>query len=267
MLQLLPFIVHCSENNFHDFSAPKKEVAALASRKLQESLISLEKRTRSLEQIHYEIVNADLMVGITRSLYDVQMDFVERLESFHQQIYASLSCFAYYLQFYLSPLGPNASQLNSVSRFLKYLYGICKDPVKNDLLPLLEKSRVFRSEHVDHPFQNGGIFDFGTAAFAGRAVAFFFTTKLNAEIPEKFIPTESTGMHAPKDQTPTNTEIFKDNEGIVTYDEETLRKMYPWIDACYIPPHHRDVFLAIKAVIGQVLENNLKIPQSQTDEK
>lgn len=256
MMDLLPLIASCADTCCKSLPQITQTKAELSSRKLQESLLSLERRMRSLELVHYELVNADLMIGATRSLYDVQLDFVDRLESFHQQVYVTLSCLGYYLQFILNPHGPRGKELNSNKRLIKYLENFVSDEVKSNFLPVLELSRSFRSQHVDHPHHNGGMYDFGTSSHGSRAVAFFFTTK-----PDAVVPTDQNGAlqkQGAKVPSKSKDSQVKGVQGFVSYDISMILNAYPWIDDCYVPPHHQDVYASVNTVISNILMNRLE---------
>jgi len=91
------------------------------------------------------------VLPMSRSMANIQHDFVSHTESLHQCIYASLSQFALILRHTAPHVNGRQIQTSSITNFLKELVTLLKIPDITDEISVLEKSRYYRAKYVDHP--------------------------------------------------------------------------------------------------------------------
>ena len=135
-----------------NYQEEKKEIADLSLKAFREFFSRLHDRLIRLIEIEIELVNyADRQSNKTtaKPLAQIQMDFVDKTEAFHQQIYSTLSSFVKLLSV-ITPHGfIMQKHIKSNQNFIKYIRELIKF---NDILPV-EKSLIYRGTYIDHTSQ------------------------------------------------------------------------------------------------------------------
>lgn len=133
----------------------KKNTIGLTLRNLQENLINLNVRYIEYFDIEKEIYaldqNKQKLSSKSKSLSTLQLNLVNKLEAFHQQVYSTLSS----LIQVLVHLGEKDIPIDSVSKFLDFVDR--KIPYKSTLkthIYNLKMSIDFRAKYIDHPQQH-----------------------------------------------------------------------------------------------------------------
>lgn len=149
------------------------------------------------------------------NLKELQSNFINKTEAFHQQIYATLSTFVNLLMKISPKHFKNSMPRWSIQKFLSY--SVQFEPKLSNSVKLLLKSGEIRNKCIDHPQQQSGSFEWQTF------------TNIN----------KTYGIYFIRDNTKNQIDIsseFKSPIKILT----TFRAK-----EVYIVPHHNEVFTAI----------------------
>jgi hypothetical protein len=135
-----------------DFPQIKKDKAIMAYQKFNEYLLRLDKRYHQLLKIEDLKTNLhpDSFSSHNIVLKDIQLEFVDKTESFHQQVYATISAFI----LLVSHISFKQWPIRKVSAFLKKVSENTSDPVLQEYIETLKESIEFRSKFIDHPQQH-----------------------------------------------------------------------------------------------------------------
>lgn len=137
------------------YKGDKKAEVGMALHRLKESLVKLDYRYFDLAEVAqlFDRLKDDEM---GEPLHYLQIAFVDRVEAFHQQVYATVSTLILVLNY----LGYKGEKLNhpidSVEQFLEFIKErkLKYRSVLSDQVDVLQKSRDFRSKFIDHPQQH-----------------------------------------------------------------------------------------------------------------
>ncbi len=160
------------------FSPRAKNEAVLALQQCNEFLLSLDRRYRELLKVEKEILNFNPKNRDSRSLNEMQLDYVDKTHAFHQQIYSTISS----LVKLLSHIGNDVFKqrflekkcIGSVEKFLENFRDTEKKVEYLDLsLDLLLHSRKYRTDFVDHTQQNK-IHTWITQSLSGAVAIIYF---------------------------------------------------------------------------------------------
>jgi len=108
-------------------------------------------------------------------LTELQLRFVDKVEAFHQHVYATLAVLALALNHRKEPRAKQPYPIGSISKFLDALKERdfrYKDRLL-DQVTVLEKSADFRSKYVDHPEQHQ-LHDWMTMVYLGNYRVIYF---------------------------------------------------------------------------------------------
>lgn len=86
------------------------------------------------------------------STHDIQLEFVNRVEAYFQQMYAAISAFVLYLTHMAPKEFKREMPFNSIEKFLKFLEK--RDALFEKESKILERARDFRARFIDHTQQH-----------------------------------------------------------------------------------------------------------------
>jgi hypothetical protein len=198
-----------------------------AVQRFNEFFIRLESRFLALLKVEAEIFYAE-PEKIKRPMPEIQLDMVDKVESFYQQLYACLSAFVMLLNY----VAPHSYQRNmsitSIKNFLEFLSS--GHLVLKESLAWLEKARDFRARFVDH-IQQHVLHDWMTYSYPGKfgpeCVIIYFVRKG----PEVYYPGIQLDPYAPDFQPPVNYKSF------------------------YVSPPHKECLLAFQLVTEEIIKS------------
>lgn len=207
-----------------DFSKGDQEKAWLAFQRSNEYLLRLKRRYNELLKIEREIVNSELGKTL-RSLNDMQLDFVDKTEGFHQHVYSCVSAFIMLLNHIAKKDFKTQIPINSVEEFLRFLGRKSYSSVIKDQVHYLEKSVDFRNKFIDHPQQHA-LHDWMTYTYPGGCVVIYFIRRGN----EVYYRGLQINPYSPDFEPPVNYKSF------------------------YISPPHVKVYDAVKRLVVLMAE-------------
>jgi hypothetical protein len=123
-----------------------------ATQRFNEFLWRLDQRYQRLKSVESFIYHANITT-LHVPMRDVQLEFVNCIEAYYQQLYASLSAFAMFLNHVASPSFKRGLPIGSVKGFLGFLRNKTGFDLDNQLTEL-ERARDFRAKFVDHTQQH-----------------------------------------------------------------------------------------------------------------
>lgn len=137
------------------YNDEKRKEVGMTLHRLKEAIIKLDYRYFELISI---VKTFDQLTNEEQGepLHYLQIAFVDKVEAFHQQVYATIST----TMLVINHIGYKGKRINhpidSVKKFLEYIKGeIFKyRSVLGDQIDILEKSRDFRAKFIDHPQQH-----------------------------------------------------------------------------------------------------------------
>ena len=139
----LPTVAYISK-----FQEEKRERAMLSLKAFREFFSRLHDRFVKLMEIESELCGFDKKGA--RPLSQIQMDFVDKTEAFHQQVYSTISSFVKLLSI-VAPQGfIKKSYIESNQIFILDIEKLVK--LSYDITPL-KKSLKYRSSYIDHTSQ------------------------------------------------------------------------------------------------------------------
>lgn len=216
----------------------------LACQRFSESMYRLENRHLELQSMENEIFdlrNEDYK-GNTRSrtLNELQHDFLDKTEAFHQQVYSTISAFAMLLNHFASKDFLRGMPIGAIKQFLDFLKERFPDYKKH--IEQLELARDFRSKMVDH-IQQHQLHDWMTYSYPHH------TSRLGADcVIIYFTPLDGT---EPRPFLETPPEHLKS----LVYDPRSSYFRLPiGHKNYYMSPHAGNVFLAMHEIASAVLE-------------
>ncbi|MFA5087091.1 MAG: hypothetical protein WC470_02200 [Candidatus Paceibacterota bacterium] len=207
----------------------------LAIQRFNEVLLRLQIRKEELTNIENEIFYR--VDNNEPSLEEVQIRFVNKTESFHQQIYATISTFSMLLNHTASHDFKRDMPIKSNTDFLSFLSNKYKN-LENDI-KILELSRDFRAK-FDHIQQNS-LFDWMTESInvlnKRRCTIIFFLRK------------SGNGMYSPGIPLNTYSSDY--------YFLGKPRRIGPPFDceSYYVSPYHEDVYKSAINVFVNIIKN------------
>lgn len=198
-----------------------------AIQRFNEFFIRLEIRFLDLLKIESEIFNAE-PGDMKRPMSEIQLDMVDKVESFYQQLYACMSAFTMLLN-HIAPHDYRRSMsIGSVKKFLEFL--LSKHLDHGESLSWLETARDFRARFVDH-VQQHVLHDWMTYSYPGKfgpeCVIIYFVKKG----PEVYHRGFQTGPYDPSFEPPVNYESF------------------------YVTPPHKECFLSFELITENVIQH------------
>lgn len=216
----------------------------LACQRFSESMYRLENRHLELQSMENEIFELKEKGYIgdssTRTLNELQHDFVDKTEAFHQQVYATISAFALLLNHFAPKEFLRGMPIGAIKQFLDFLKE--RFPVYEKQIEQLELSRDFRAKMVDHIQQhqlhNWMTYSYphDTSRLGADCVIIYFTPLDGAE---------------PKPFPEMPPEHSKD----LVYDPRSPYFRLPiGHKDYYVSPHAGSVFLAMHELAFAILE-------------
>ncbi len=197
-----------NEQNFHflmrmpDASVDQKKLEA--TQRFNEFLWRLDQRYQQLKAVESFIYDAD-SAGRTVPMRDVQLEFVNRIEAYYQQLYASLSAFAMFVNHVAPHSFRRGLPIGGIEEFLRFLRTKTALNIDNELTEL-ERARDFRARFVDHTQQhalhNWMTFSYPTGVGQECVVIYYIS-----QGPEVFFRPH-TNPYAPDFRPPVNYESF-----------------------------------------------------------
>ncbi len=153
------------EYKFADFNDVKKSKINLSFLRFSEYITSVEKRKSEFESSMNKFIETK-SIGDSPNKHNeafeervidfsfLQLDIVNKIESFHQHVYATLSAFVMLL-IQLLPRSLNSQiPINSINKFLKFLKKTNLNELLKDDIDNLLNSITFRAKFIDHPQQH-----------------------------------------------------------------------------------------------------------------
>ncbi len=192
--------------------------AGLALLRLKENLQRLEKRHDeylTIEQIFSNNLD-ELDPGIT--LEKLQLDFVDKVEAFHQQVYSTISVLVMVLNYIGIEDVKDKHPHRSMQKFLAFLKKSPKFKTEfHKWIDILLESVRFRADFIDHP-QGRPAYDWMTSQYDGEVFVIYY------ELAESLIPYNSADTpwanhpRHPDFRPPINsTKFFVSPDRIITY--------------------------------------------------
>lgn len=129
-----------------------KNIYILSTRRFGESLIRLEMRYNELCQIGHEIHFFDPTKENCINLSELQLIYMDKIESFFEHVYAFISTLAMLLNNIIPHKHKRELPVGKNKRFIEYLDEKYVN-IKNEI-SLLEKAREFRAKFITHLSQN-----------------------------------------------------------------------------------------------------------------
>lgn len=205
----------------------KKEKGEMACRAFTEYVERLGNRHNELLQIEAFKTSADPdeMAKHEITLADLQLEFVDKTEAFHQQVYAVVSAFIMLLSHVGDQKFLSQMPIDSLTKFLRHISDKSYESIIKDQAALLLKSADFRSKFIDHPQQHA-LHDWMTYSYGTGACIIYFIRKG----PEIYYR-EPKDPYAPDFVPPVNYKSF------------------------YVSPAHTQVFLAVLHFTEKVLKS------------
>ena len=113
----------------------------MSYQRFNEYLLRLENRYNDLANFEIRSFQSN-----SKNLHDTQLIFLDKTESFHQHVYATISSFISLL----TNLNNQKSSypISSVTKFLRYMFDNSYDSVLKDQISILQKSTDFRSKFM-----------------------------------------------------------------------------------------------------------------------
>jgi hypothetical protein len=211
-----------------------------ASRRFFEFFDRLFIRYSELGEIEWEMYYLERLRD-HRPMRDVQTGFVNRTESFHQQLYATLSAFIKLLSHVAPGDYVERMPFQSTSRFLNFLE--TEQPELRESISILKRSvSEYRSRFVDHTNQNP-THDWGSYSGPdGKARILYYTASLDGNGRLMEVPELSIGSME-----------FHTSRRVTSY---------------FVPPYHREVLEQFMYIMSETLANlnpgNLKKSDIET---
>lgn len=132
-------------------------------------------RYSEIKEIEWELYYIE-EIKEPRNMRDIQSDFVNRTESFHQQLYATIGAFINLLNNSNSSNFIKDMPFSSTSHFLNYIKKEIPN-LKQDIERLLKSTNEYRSTFIDHTNQNPN-HDWSTnSALDGKAHIIYYIGK------------------------------------------------------------------------------------------
>jgi len=216
-----------SERRINDLQDSKEQLPSI--KELRVDYLSIKLFSKGLIiGIYYKLkhrIKYDLFRFKVPLLKDLQSDFVNKTEAFHQQIYSAISSFIK-LSTHIAPnIFKNGMPRNSVERFLGYIE-LMMPHLKSHITPI-QKSRDFRSSYIDHT-QSIKPHDWFTITDGlGRAHVIYFQERGRGD--------------------------FFDMSKILSYPDK-FRSPFPAKTWC-VPPHHQEIMNSFNALFLAILEH------------
>lgn len=209
------------------FADDKKEKAEMACRAFTEYVERLGNRYKEVLQIETLKTSADPeeMAKHEITLTDLQLEFVDKTEAFHQQVYATISAFIMLLSHIADQKFLSQMPIDSLTKFLRHISDRSYESIVKDQAALLIKSADFRSKFIDHPQQHA-LHDWMTYSYGTETCIIYFVRKGN-----KVYYRELKDPYAPDFVPPIDHKSF------------------------YVSPAHTQVFLAVIYFTEKVLSS------------
>lgn len=226
------------------FADDKKEKAYMACRAFTEYVERLENRHNQLLQIEAFTAAPDLdeMAKHDITLADLQLEFVDKTEAFHQQVYATISAFIMLLSHIADQKFLAQMPIDSLVKFLRHISDKSYESTVKDQASLLIKSADFRSKFIDHPQQHA-LHDWMTYSYGPEECCIIYFTRKGPEV--YYI--EPKNPYAPDFVPPVNYKSF------------------------YVSPAHTQVFLAVvhftEKVLYSLVPEDKRKPSKKIDKK
>lgn len=213
-----------------DFNPERKEKAIRAYQRYNENLLRLEKRYNEYIQVEKKKAMVDLeeLERQNRTLEDLQLEFVDKTEAFHQHVYATISTFILLLSHVAGHKYKGQLPISSVTRFLEYICETNQDEYIHAQAEVLKTSIKFRAKFIDHPQQHA-LHDWMTCSYgSGTCIIYFIRTGDGVYMPTQLNP------YAPDFRPPIDCGDF------------------------YVSPPTDEALLAIKGFSEGILNNLIK---------
>lgn len=204
--------------------------ARIATMRFRESIEALSDIYDRIVAIEYKILQAPLEPDNrnTVPLRDLQKDFIRETNSFHQQTYATISAFVRVL-LHITPKQFSATiPRRSLKSFLEFLKNKKEFNNLGLQIELLEHSRDFRANFIDHP-QSTKDYDWMTFGLPEGVKILYFWGRGSG-----YFITYSHQM----------------NDGKKPIEIRTPFPAKEW----RVSPHHSQVFLAVWGLVAATLE-------------
>jgi hypothetical protein len=227
MEKLTEFVRDIGFNITSTFEDKKREKAVMSYQRYNEYLLRLEKRYQELVRIEKarELLDMDELDKQDRSLADLQLEFLDKTEAFHQQIYATISTFILMLSHIAGHVYKGQLPIRSVTQFLTYMSKRHEEEKFLKSVKFLQDSVNFRAKYVDHPQQHA-LHDWMTFSYgSGSCIIYFIRTGNEVYALENFDPYSSNF------KPPVAHESF------------------------YVSPSHEVVYLCVECFTKTVLES------------
>lgn len=136
-----------------DFAPQSKENSIMAYQRFNEYILRLESRFDQLLNLEKEIAEFD-PAKAERRLKDIQLDFVDKIEAYFQQLYSTLSAFVMLLNHIANDGFKSQMPIKGIEKFLSWISKQSYSSQLKEGIFLLDKAREFRDIFIDHPQQH-----------------------------------------------------------------------------------------------------------------
>jgi len=205
-MHIVDFIKENWEKLLAGMSPEKREQYGLVLHRLIESLLGLKTRAQDLVKAETRMTNFD---ENNDNLNEAQIDYVNKVESYHQQVYATISS-AILAANHFGIYGVKTSHpIRSVEKFLDYLINDfptgnrTHDNYLRSVAVTLKSSISFRAKYVDHPQQHPAQ-HWMTYNYAGKVCVIYYIPGSNNFITHN----SSIDPYDPKFAPPISCESF-----------------------------------------------------------
>lgn len=123
-----------------------------ATQRFNEFLWRLDQRYQQLKAVESFIYHAE-HANLTTQLQDVQLELVNRIEAYYQQLYASLSAFAMFISYTAPHPFKRGLPIGGIEDFLNFLGTKIELDIGHEIEEL-ERARDFRARFIDHTQQH-----------------------------------------------------------------------------------------------------------------
>jgi hypothetical protein len=174
----------------------KRNKIALSSRTMAECLIKFESRYEELKKSEEQLAFFDPENRQER-LDDIQINFYNKNEAFHQSLYTVVSTLINMMNHIAPRSIVSQMPINSASKFIAFLEKTYHTSEIKNYTPQILESILYRSKTIDHP-QNNKVYDWMTYGYFGRSTIIHISDKKhNVTTPNKQVDPYSTEFKPP----------------------------------------------------------------------
>lgn len=174
MEPIIKLIDHKWEDLMAGVTGQKRTDFGLTLHRLKEALFRVDRRYREYRIAHEQMRPAEdgKLIG-GRPSDELQLALVDKIEAFHQQVYATGSALVLTVNHRPVRTFKTDHPIDSIRRFLQFAREKSYDSTLSDALQWLERSEDFRAKFVDHPQQHL-LHDWITYSHIGESYVIYF---------------------------------------------------------------------------------------------